>query len=79
MDVVVIKEIVMYQFLVIVILILLCDCWLLLLRYGENKTILGRKFYEIPILVSCFFLLLLARVEIMRIEYATPLHFGKGS
>lgn len=66
MDIDVFEEIVVYHFSVIFIL-LLCDLWFLLLRYRRNKSIIGKEFYELSILVSCFFFPLLAQVQIMRI------------
>lgn len=66
MDIDAFEEIVVYHFSVIFIL-LLCDLWFLLLRYRRNQSIIVKEFYELSILVSCFFFPLLAEVEIMRI------------
>lgn len=79
MDAVAFKEMVAYHFLVIVILLLLCDLWFLLLKYRRNKSTLGEEFYALSILVSCFLFPLLVKVEIMRISYVTRLYFCKGS
>lgn len=66
-DVVSFKEMVVYHFPVIVILLLLCDLWFLLLKYRRNKSTLGEEFYALSILVSYFLIPLLVKIEIMRI------------
>lgn len=67
MDVVAFKEMAVYHFLFIVFLILQYNLWVLLLKYRRNKSVLGKEFCELPILVSYFSFPLSAKVEIMRI------------